>query len=229
MGYSIKNNLDYSSQNLAFEYQNLPTKLSLMAVQGAILLPRSQLPIPVNDLDHLVMAIESLRTHQLIGVVQPISVEDITAETSPIFKTGCAGKILDLNEIDEGRFLITLKGICRFKIIEEFKTKEVYREALVSYEDYTLDCVEDNDFSFDRPRLLKALENYFRVVDITPNWQEIAKTSNEKLIAALTMVCPLEAREKQAVLEAPTPKEQSQLITTMIELATQEGISSTCH
>jgi Lon protease-like protein len=157
MGYSIKNSLDYSEQNPTFKCQNLPDHLSLMAVQGAILLPRSQLPIPIHDLDHLMMAIEALRTHQIIGVVQPISVEDITAEISPIFKTGCAGKILDLNEIEEGRFLLTLKGVCRFKIIEEFKTKEAYREALVSYEDYALDCVEDNDFSFDRPRLLKAL------------------------------------------------------------------------
>lgn len=229
MGYATNNSLGYSEKSLTFSCQSLPERLSLMAVQGAILLPRAQLPIPINDLDHLMMAIEALRTHKMIGVVQPISVADITVETYPIFKTGCAGQILDLNEIEEGRFLLTLKGICRFKIIEEFKTKESSREALVNYEDYALDCVEDNDFSFDRPRLLKALEQYFRVVDITPNWQEIAKTSNEKLIAALTMVCPLEAREKQAVLEAPTPKEQSQLMTTLIELAGQDGVSSTCH
>lgn len=229
MNYKIKNDISYDNYNLASEYKSLPTHLSLIAVQGAILLPRSQLPIPIRDLDHLIISLEALRTHQIIGIVQSITNQEANLEDSPIFKTGCAGKILDLNEVEEGHFLITLKGICRFKIIEELQTKDVHREALVSYEDFALDCVEDNDFSFDRPRLLKALEQYFKVVDITPNWQEISKTSNEKLIAALTMVCPLEAREKQAVLEAPTPKEQSQLITTMIELASQGSISSTCH
>ena len=212
------------------DHQNLPTELPLLAVQGAVLLPRSQLPIPINELIHLEMVFDMLRTHQMIGIVQPVSAHNITDDdASPVFKTGCVGKILDLHEIEDSQFVVTLKGICRFKIIEESTSQDGYRQALVNYDDYPLDCVEDSDFSFDRPRFLKALEQYFRVVDINPNWQEIDKTSIQKLIAALTIVCPLEAREKQALLEASTPKEQSQLMMTLIELAGREGTSATCH
>lgn len=217
------------SENLFQGFENFPRELPLLAVQGAVLLPRSQLPLPVYDLDHLQMLIESLKTHKMIGVVQPFSNPDKTDEISPIFKTGCLGKVVDLHEVEEQSFIVTLKGVCRFKVIEEIFDHEGYRRANVCYDDYLLDCVEDSDFAFDRSRLLKALEQYFKIVDITPNWQEISKTSNEKLIAALTMVCPLEAREKQALLEAPTPQEQSQLMTAFIELASHETVSTTCH
>ncbi len=216
-------------KDLDFDLYDLPSTLPLLAVQGAVLLPRTQLPIPIYDLDHLIMVFDVLKEHQMIGVVQPridkVSPQDYVAT----FKTGCAGKVVDFNEVEEGRFLVTLKGVCRFEITEEITHKSGYRQARVSYSRYNLDCVEDIDFSCDRPRLLKALRDYFKLVNMTPNWQEIDQISNDKLITALAMVCPLEAREKQAFLETPHPKDQSQLITTFFELATLDGVSPTCH
>ncbi|RZI47011.1 LON peptidase substrate-binding domain-containing protein [Candidatus Finniella inopinata] len=211
------------------DFEKLPTKLPLLAVQGAVLLPLLQLPIPIHELSHLEMIFEMLRTHQIIGMVQPVSTDRLIDVASPIFKTGCAGKIVDLHEVEENQYLLTLKGICRFKIIKESNHECGYRQALVSYNDYPMDYVEDSDFAFDRVRFLKVLEQYFKVVDISPNWEEIDKTSNQKLISALTIVCPLEAREKQALLEASTPQEQSRVMMTLLELAGREGGSQTCH
>jgi Lon protease-like protein len=210
---------------------DLPISLPLLPLHGAVLLPRSQLPIPIFEIDYLTMVAESLKTHHIIGVVQPI-VKDISIEENiPLFRSGCAGKITDINEIEDGRLLVTLAGLCRFDIVQELPTENGQRKATVSYDRYIQDLVEEVDFSFDRPRLLKALETYFRSVDITPNWQEIGQTSNEKLITALAMVCPLEAREKQALLETPTLKEQSQMFITLIEMAALEKAdhSIACH
>lgn len=211
--------------------KNLPTLIPLLPLHGAVLLPRSQLPIPIFELDYLSMIAESIKNHNMIGVVQPI-LKDLNVEESlPLFKSGCLGKITDINEAEENRLVITLSGISRFDIIEELPAEHGYRRAIVSYDRYTQDLVEEVDFSFDRLRLLKAVKDYFKIMDITPDWKEIDKTSNEKLITALAMVCPFEAREKQAILETPTLKEQSQIITTMMEMAALENPekSIVCH
>lgn len=211
--------------------QNLPTVIPLLPLHGAVLLPRSQLPIPIFEIDYLTMVAESIKSHHMIGVVQPILKNLNVEESLPLFKSGCLGKIIDINEAEENRLVITLSGISRFDIVEELPSDHGYRRAIVSYDRYTQDLVEEVDFSFDRMRLLKALKDYFKIMDITPDWQEINQTSNEKLITALAMVCPFEAREKQAILESPTLKEQSQIITTMMEMATLENPekSRVCH
>ncbi len=218
-------------KNTDTSIENLPTLLPLLPLHGAVLLPRAQLPIPIFEADYLTMVAESLKTHHIIGVVQPMLKDMNIEDNIPLFRSGCAGKIADINEIEDGRLLVTLNGLCRFDIVQELPVENGHRKATVCYDRYTQDLVEEVDFSFDRPRLLKALETYFKSVDITPNWQEIGQTSNEKLITALAMVCPLEAREKQALLETPTLKEQSQMFITLIEMATLEKAdhSVVCH
>lgn len=199
--------------------KDLPTLIPLLPLHGAVLLPRSQLPIPIFEVDYLSMIAESIKSHHMIGVVQPILKNLNVEENLPLFKSGCLGKIIDINEAEENLLIITLSGVVRFDIVEELPLEHDYRRAIVSYDRYVQDRVEEVDFSFDRLRLLKALKDYFKTMDITANWQEINKTSNEKLITSLAMICPFEAREKQAILESPTLKEQSQIITTMIEMA----------
>jgi Lon protease-like protein len=211
--------------------KELPTLIPLLPLHGAVLLPRSQLPIPIFEIDYLSMIAESIKSHHMIGVVQPILKNLNVEENLSLFKSGCLGRIIDINEAEESRLIITLSGISRFDIIEEVASEHGYRRALVSYDRYAQDLVDEVDFSFDRLRLLKALKGYFKIMDITPNWQEIDKTSNEKLITALAMVCPFEANEKQAILESPTLKEQSQIIMTMIEMASLENPEkpTVCH
>ncbi len=218
-------------KNVDIKIDTLPTLLPLLPLHGAVLLPRAQLPIPIFEVDYLSMVADSLKSHHIIGVVQPILKDMNVEENISLFRSGCAGKISDISEIEDERLLVTLTGLCRFDIVEELPVENGQRKATVCYDRYTQDLIEEIDFTFDRPRLLKALKPYFKSVDITPNWQEIGQTSNEKLITALAMVCPLEAREKQALLETPTLKEQSQMFITLIEMAAmgKADHSISCH
>jgi Lon protease-like protein len=158
-----------------------------------------------------------VKGNNIFGVVQP-NLND-TGETLKLFQAGCAGAIIDIDEIENNQLLVTVSGLCRFDIVEEFQNNKNYREARVSFDRYFLDGVEELDFSFDRSRLINALKPYFKALNVEPNWKEINRTSDEKLIFALTMICPLDALEKQVILETVTPKEQSRLIMTMIEMA----------
>lgn len=195
----------------------LPTTIPVLPVHGTVLLPRAELPIPVADSDYLHMISDCVKSHQMFGVVQPVL--DRHNNALRLFQSGCLGTIIDIEETEHNQLIVTVKGVCRFDIVTEIDTDKTYREAHVSYDKYLLDGSEKVDFSFDRPRLIKALKPYFRALDVQPNWKEINRTPDEKLIAALTMICPLDALEKQVILETVTPKEQSQLITTMIEMA----------
>ncbi len=213
-------------------FNNLPRTLLLLPLHGAVLLPKAQLPIPISDPNYLALVAESVKTDRFIGLVQPmLLLDEEDDDCSRLFKAGSVGKITEITEMENNRLVVTLTGVCRFDIIEELPRDDNFRKALVSYDRYDTDLAEESDFSFDRTRLLKALGQYFEQLDIIPNWQEIDRTSNEKLITALAMVCPFEAREKQALLESPNLKEQSKIITTLIEMAALEmgSNSETCH
>jgi Lon protease-like protein len=163
------------------------------------------------------MIYDCIKSNNIFGIIQPIL--DDRDDALKLFQSGCAGMIIDIDELDQNQLLVTVKGLCRFDIIDEVQNNKTYREANVSFDRYLLDSIEELDFSFDRGRLMKALGPYFKALGVEPNWKEINRTPNEKLIAALTMICPLGALEKQVILETVTPKEQSSLITTMIEMA----------
>jgi Lon protease-like protein len=197
--------------------KDLQTRIPLLPVHGTVLLPRTELPIPISDPDYLDMIYDCVKGNNIFGVVQP-NLND-TGETLKLFQAGCAGAIIDIDEIENNQLLVTVSGLCRFDIVEEFQNNKNYREARVSFDRYFLDGVEELDFSFDRSRLINALKPYFKALNVEPNWKEINRTSDEKLIFALTMICPLDALEKQVILETVTPKEQSRLIMTMIEMA----------
>lgn len=200
--------------------KHLPTVLPLIPLHGAILMPRAALPIPILENDYLSLIGHVPRDHSYIGVVQPLiennKQKDIDHSQS-FFKTGCAGRIVDIIEPEEGHFIITLYGECRFDLIEEIEHEQAYSTASVDYERYSMDLVDEIDFALDRTRLIHSLKPYFQIVDISPNWDEIQRISNEKLITALTMVCPLQANEKQAILETPSLQEQSTILQALIE------------
>jgi len=211
------------------EAEDLPTELPLLAVHGAVLLPMAQLPIPVGDFSNVDTMAEILKNSQFLGVVQTMPGADEDDEHMPVYKTGCVGKINDIQEIDEGQFVVIIKGVGRFKILEESFSPKGYRQIKVSYSEYPMDYIEESDFSFDRKRFIEALEKYFKIFEIKPNWAEINNTSNQRLINALTIACPLEATEKQALLEASSPKEQSEIMLSLIEIASRAGHTSVWH
>jgi Lon protease-like protein len=200
---------------------DLPGTIALVPVHGAVLMPRAQLPIPLTEHEYFTLATTALREHPYLGVVQPI-VDTNGDDDVSLYKAGCLGKIVDINEADDAKIILTLGGICRFDIGDEIQTEHMFRTAHVSYQRYEHDLVEQADVALDRPRLINALRGYFKHFDVRPDWKEIDLVSNDHLITTLTMICPLDAREKQAVLEAPSLKEQSQMLTKLIEFNVAE-------
>ncbi|MBI1954379.1 MAG: LON peptidase substrate-binding domain-containing protein, partial [Proteobacteria bacterium] len=190
----------------------LPKELGVLPIYGAVLMPRAQLPVPILEQRFLQLLSDGLKKERLLGLVQPILAEDEHLQNNepPLFKAGTLAYITDINVAEENKIFIILTGICRFDIETEIKDSEKpYRIVSVNYNRYQADLVQEADFNFDRDKLLKFLKLYFKNHDISANWQEIEATSNEKLVSALTMLCPFDPREKQAVLELPTLREQS--------------------
>jgi Lon protease-like protein len=198
----------------------LPQILMLLPLRGIILMPRVTLPVPVFD-EQQVSAVQKLaRKQDLIGIVQPRAASSDDRNLS-FFSAGCVGRILSVTVLNEDQAIVTVHGACRFDIIEELSDDiDLYR-ATVSYDRYQNDLVQDNDIVIDRSRLFQAMRPYFEQLDIAPNWDEIERSSNEKLINTLAMICPFNSQEKQALLESPSLKEQSQIMTMLLEIGAQ--------
>ncbi len=212
----------------------LPKVLTLLPVHGAVLMPRAQLPIPIFDIDYINTVTSSLKNEGLIGVVQPSISDDKAVSASTLYGAGTLARITEIDEVEDEKMLAVLEGICRFDVIAETTTINGYRRAEVTYDRYLADLTDTTDeinLELDRPKLLKAISRYFKNLDLTPNWQEIDQTSNEKLITSLVMICPFNASEKQALLESPTLSEQSEIMTKLIEFATSQSFnpSKTMH
>lgn len=209
--------------------RDLPAVISLLPVQGAALFPKGQLPLPIMTARHFSLVAGVWHTHKYIGVIQKKSTEDNTLQ---VFDAGTLGKVTDIKEDDEGRLFASILGVCRFDVIGTIKVQEESPiTAEVSYASYESDLVAESDFTFDRAHLLQELSMYFKRLDIDANWEEIKSVPNERLITALAMACPFTHGERQAILESPTIKEQSKLLTSLIEMANKEPhfLKNTCH
>ncbi len=161
---------------------------------------------------------------RLIGMIQPsrdgARTQPAHAE-SDVYQTGCAGRIVGFREIDDGRFLITLRGVSRFDVLEELELAEGgFRQVRVDWSPYFEDLEEQQDCgAIDRDYVLKSAKGYFHIQGMQADWQEFEELSDEKLVTALSMYCPFEPREKQALLEASSLKERAETLTTVMKMA----------
>jgi uncharacterized protein len=191
---------------------------------GALLLPRSRLPLHIFEPRYLQMLEDILKTPQrLIGMVQPRAgqtCDDI------LHDIGCAGRVTQFSETEDGRFLITLSGISRFRIEQESDGFTPYRRCRVSWKGYDHDLgkVEADD-SFDRTEFLDLLERFFSSRSLDTDWEALKDAEDELLINSLAMMLDFEPEEKQALLEAPGLATRRQTLTTLIEFALRGGSS----
>jgi Lon protease-like protein len=186
------------------------------------LLPRGRLPLNIFERRYLAMTADALGTPvRLIGMIQPLDPES-TQRNPPLYKVGCAGRITSFSETEEGRFLITLTGVCRFTVASELEIVKGYRRAVPRWDDYAGDFADAEISDLDRPRLLGALKDYFKLHGIAANWEAIEQTPDERLVTSLAMICPFEPSEKQALLEAGDLTARTALMTTLIEMALLE-------
>ena len=196
----------------------LPSILPIFPLTGVLLLPRGRLPLNIFEPRYLAMTRDALAGERLIGMVQP-SDPQAAGDNPPVYPTGCAGRITSFSETDDGRFLITLTGVSRFRIREELPLLEGYRRVVPEWRDFAGDLAGDDEPSFDRERLLRGLRAYFQHHRIEADWDAITSVPGERLVTSIAMICPFEPSEKQALLEAPDLGERAQLLTAIVEMA----------
>jgi uncharacterized protein len=196
----------------------LPLILPIFPLTGVLLLPRGRLPLNIFEPRYLAMTRDALASERLIGMVQP-SDPRVAADNPLVYPTGCAGRITSFSETDDGRFLITLTGISRFRIREELLLLEGYRRVVPEWREFARDLASDDEPGFDRDRLLRGLRAYFQHHKIEANWDAITSVPGERLVTSIAMICPFEPSEKQALLEAPDLDERARLLTAIVEMA----------
>ena len=205
--------------------QDLPDAIPVFPLPGALLLPRGQMPLNIFEPRYVAMVDEALRTNRVIGMIQP-NPESGAAAVPKLYPVGCAGRITQLAETGDGRYLMTLTGIARFRIEEELPTTLPYRVCRVSFEPFGADFrARAGEDEVDRPAVLEALKAFAEATDMKLDWKGVEQAPNEALVNALSMMSPYGPREKQALLEAPDLKTRAEVLVaiTEIELARARG------
>ena len=196
----------------------LPTTLPIFPLPGVLLLPHGRLPLRIFEPRYLAMTRDALAGERLIGMLQPND-PVVSAANPPIYPIGCAGRITSFTETDDGLFLITLTGISRFRIREELPLLEGYRRVVPEWTDFARDLEADENFGFDRDRLIRGLKGFFQHHQISADWDAIASTPVDRLVTSIAMMCPFEPSEKQALLEASDLDDRARLLTAIVEMA----------
>jgi Lon protease-like protein len=205
------------------EYQHpgdLAEVIPVFPLPGALLLPRGQMPLNIFEPRYLAMIDDALRAgHRLIGMIQPDSGHPGSAEKPNLFKIGCVGRITQIAETGDGRYLIQLTGIARFRIDEELAVTTPYRQCRVVYAPFADDFVaRKGEEAVDRERLLQSLSEFLKANDLKADWEGIENAPNEALVNALAMMSPYGTAEKQALLEAPDLKTRAEILVAMTEI-----------
>ncbi|MEE8246384.1 MAG: LON peptidase substrate-binding domain-containing protein [Alphaproteobacteria bacterium] len=198
-----------------------PERLPLFPLTGALLLPRGQLPLNIFEPRYLQMVEHAMAGDRFIGMVQPTEHED-SVECPALYGVGCAGRITSFEELDDGRYLISLSGRSRFRIVEELEMTTLYRQARVSYLPFAADLATPEGAGaakIDRERLLMALRAYLRHEGSKVDGGGIEDLDAAALVTSLAMACPFEPSEKQALLEAGSLSDRARALTTLIEMA----------
>ena len=196
----------------------LPGLLPIFPLAGVLLLPRGRLPLNIFEPRYLAMFDDALATNRMIGMVQP-SDPDAPSPSPPLFPTGCAGRIVAFNETEDGRYLVTLAGLSRFRIAEELPLHRGYRRVTPDWNGFEHDFKEEA-CAIDRARLIQLLQDYFRQQGLSANWETVEKTPDERLLTSLAMICPFAPCEKQALLEAGCLTDRARIMMALLEIAT---------
>jgi uncharacterized protein len=199
--------------------------LPIFPLAGVLLLPRGRLPLNIFEPRYLAMTRDALAGDRLIGMVQPSDPNQPAGGNPPVYPTGCAGRITSFSETDDGRFLITLTGLCRFRIREELPLVNGYRRVVPQWDEFANDLRNPREPGFDRERLMRGLRAYFDKHQIKAEWNAISSVPGERLVTSIAMVCPFEPSEKQALLEASDLDERAKLLTAIVEMAVIESPS----
>ena len=199
---------------------DLPEIVPVFPLAGALLLPRGQLPLNIFEPRYLAMVDDSMRDgHRLIGMIQPDPAHQGAQDKPNLFKVGCVGRITQFAETGDGRYLMQLTGIARFRIEEELRVATAYRQCRVTYVPFADDFVaRKGEEAVDREAVLEALTAFLKANNLKTDWQGIESAPNEALVNALAMMSPYGTAEKQAMLEAPDLKTRAEILVAVTEM-----------
>ena len=209
------------TMNRAYEKPgDLPDVIPVFPLPGALLLPRGQMPLNIFEPRYVAMVDDALRSgHRLIGMIQPESAHPAADMKPTLYKVGCVGRITQIAETGDGRYLLQLTGIVRFRIEEELPVSTPYRQCRVLYAPFTDDfTARKGEDEVDRKSLLRALSDFLKANELKADWEGIENAPNEALVNALAMMSPYGAAEKQALLEAPDLKTRAEILVAVTEI-----------
>jgi Lon protease-like protein len=199
---------------------DLPPVIPVFPLPGALLLPRGQLPLNIFEPRYLEMIDDAFRdSHRLIGMIQPDPAHPGPEDKPALFKVGCVGRITQIAETGDGRYVLQLTGVSRFRIEQELDVITGYRQCRVSYAPFANDFVaRKGEDEVDRKALLESLSAFLKANNLKTDWEGVENAPNEALVNALAMMSPYGPAEKQALLEAPDLKTRAELLVAITEI-----------
>jgi len=199
----------------------LPELIPVFPLPGALLLPRGQMPLNIFESRYLAMVDDAFRDgHRLIGMIQPDVTHSHNEERPVLFHVGCVGRITQFAESGDGRYILELTGVARFRVVEEMTVLTPYRQCRVDYfpfiDDFTARKGEE---AVNREALLSVLTDFLKANNLKVDWAGVESAPNEALVNALAMMSPYGPAEKQAMLEAPDLKTRAEILIAVTEIA----------
>ncbi|WP_417515796.1 LON peptidase substrate-binding domain-containing protein [Minwuia sp.] len=216
--------MDMSNPERPKSLASLPERIPIFPLTGAILLPGGRMPLNIFEPRYLAMTRDAMRDQRMIGMIQPNDEGDDDDFEPPVFRVGCLGRIVDFSETGDGRYLIALSGVCRFRVREELKRDTSYRQVLADYEDFKDDFTAgDGPQNVNRDSLLQTLKAFLDKRGLKADWDAAERASDTVLVNSLSMVLPLIPAEKQALLEARTIADRAETMVALMQMALLEG------
>ena len=206
--------------------EDLPAVIAVFPLPGALLLPRGQMPLNIFEPRYLAMIDDAMRSGtRIIGMIQPDAVHPGPDPNKPqLFRVGCVGRITQLAESGDGRYLVQLTGVARFGVEEELAVGTPYRQYRVTYRPFADDFVaRKGEEDVDRTALLRTLADFLKANNLKADWGGIENAPNEALVNALAMMSPYGSAEKQALLEAPDLKTRAEILVAVTEIELAKG------
>jgi len=203
--------------------KDLPDVIPIFPLPGALLLPRARVPLHIFEPRYLAMIEDCMKTPQrLIGMIQSRDLPGSDEKT--LHSIGCAGRLTAFSETEDGRYLITLTGISRFRVRKEVAGFAPYRRTEVDWADFTRDQgQEETDPGLDRARFFDLLKRFFSMHQLSTDWGSLTDAEDELLINSLSMLCPFEPDDKQALLEAPSLETRRETLVMLMEFGLHGG------
>jgi Lon protease-like protein len=200
-----------------------PAVIPVFPLPGALLLPRGQMPLNIFEPRYVAMIDDMLKGERMVGMIQPDPQAPRQATVPELCGVGCAGRLTQLAETGDGRYLITLVGVARFEVSEELPTTTPYRLCRVDYSRFAEDFRPSAGEDVDRAGVLAALRDFVEATEMKLDWAGVQEAPTEALVNALCMMSPFGIREKQALLEAPDLKTRAEILIAVTRFALAKG------